>query len=606
VGDIAVVGGDSSRARRVLTGLGGVALGYALGVLSATPRTSAPETTPSSPVSVAAVVTVSSPDASAGASTGVASDGTAAPSTEVAALPQERPRGPDPQETVARIGSLDDELAGLAKALTQPQSYSSARAVLDDLAAYETARTRRDSLARSLPDERRSSLPPVPELRAGLRERARAIERAGALGLAVRGVPQDVTYLPVSAPSPDGRGSELTTFAGVALGVEPAGPRIVFRTLKGDVERRVSVLEDAKSAHDVLRVEYAERDGPVRVSRLSQLGPIGQTWRSFSERLWTRGFVEHDELEQLVGGPLAHPPRPGWIDWLRKHVDLPRNRDLGEEFGPAPPLPRTNPLLLSNARARPAVLERGDLVVDPERAEPPVVLTGRGPFVLLAANAVGVYDSAWRWLVFDAAMRRVVDHAELAAGEVEHVRWDFLPEPERFPQARRGDLIDALLATALERTRQALALLSLPAEVAAMGQELRAKVGGVVSQDGLEALRLRNEILDRMRRLDAIGHLLLDDDGVTHYEMAHDRAKLETTSEVVEVIARMIEDGHEGPAEFLLRDDRVKSLLFHTPATKSDRDRLRKLFRAKFRPWSVRVRHSLAGLPTQWYEEDGN
>src|SRR5207248_2324259 len=147
---------------------------------------------------------------------------------------------------------------------------------------------------------------------------------------------------------------------------------------------------------------------------------------------------------------------------------------------------------------RPAVLERGDLVVDPERREPPVVVTGRGPFVLIAANAIGVYDSAWRWLVFDSAGRRVVDHAELTTGEVEHVRWDFLPEPERFPQARRGDLVDALLATTLERTRQALAIVSLPGEIAAMGQELRSKVGGALSQDGLDALRLRNEVLDRM------------------------------------------------------------------------------------------------------------
>jgi hypothetical protein len=140
-----------------------------------------------------------------------------------------------------------------------------------------------------------------------------------------------------------------------------------------------------------------------------------------------------------------------------------------------------------------------------------------------------------------------------------------------------------------------------------MGQELRSKVGGALTRDGLDAIRLRDEVLDRMRKLDAIAHLLLDDDGVTHYEMAHDRAKLQTTRDVVEVVARMIEDGHEGPAEYLLRDDKMKLLLFHSPATKSDRDRLRKAFREKFRPWSVRVRRSLDGTPTQWYEEpDGS
>jgi hypothetical protein len=49
----------------------------------------------------------------------------------------------------------------------------------------------------------------------------------------------------------------------------------------------------------------------------------------------------------------------------------------------------------------------------------------------------------------------------------------------------------------------------------------------------------------------------------------------------------------------------VKTLLFHPPAGRTERDRLRKLFRERFRPWSVRLSRSFHGIATQWYEEDG-
>src|SRR5436309_3020164 len=58
-----------------------------------------------------------------------------------------QPTGPDPRDTAQKIESLDQGLGTLAKALAQPQSYRSARAVLDDLAAYESERSRRDGLA---------------------------------------------------------------------------------------------------------------------------------------------------------------------------------------------------------------------------------------------------------------------------------------------------------------------------------------------------------------------------------------------------------------------------------------------------------------------------
>src|SRR5436853_6957699 len=108
-----------------------------------------------------------------------------------------------------------------------------------------------------------------------------------------------------------------------------------------------------------------------------------------------------------------------------------------------------------------------------------------------------------------------------------------------------------------------------------------------------------------MRKLDALGHLLLDDEGSSYYERAHDRAKSATMVEVVDLIVKMIEEGRDGPAEYLMRDERVKGLLFHPPAGRTERDRLRKLFREKFRPWTVRLKRSLSGVGTQWYEEDG-
>src|SRR5581483_8797319 len=131
----------------------------------------------------------------------------------------------------------------------------------------------------------------------------------------------------------------------------------------------VEIFEDAKRRRDVVRVSWSEKDGPVRLVRTAELGAAGEAWRWFAERLWTKGSVEHDALEQLVARPLAHPPRPGWIDWLRRHLDLPRNRNLGEEYGPPPALSRLNPLILIDPRARPASLERSDLVVDPERRD---------------------------------------------------------------------------------------------------------------------------------------------------------------------------------------------------------------------------------------------
>lgn len=568
-------------------------MGYALGLKSAPPAAEPlpappPATGPSTPPSVASILS------------GIDATSSAAVTTRDPALVRAQ---------LERLALLDRELATLAGSLARPQEYRSVAAVLDDLAAWDASRTRRDALVRELGADA-ATAPPVPELAQGLRERARAIERAGALGLPVRGVPADVSYLPVAAPQTSG--NEPTRFQGVALGTDSNGPRIVFRTARGDVERRVEIREDPTRRRDIVRVFYADKEGPVRLVRSSELAARGESWRWFAERLWTRGAVEHEELEQLVARPLARPPHPGWIDWLRRHLDLPRNRDLGEEYGPPPPLSRLNPMLLIDPKARPASLDRADLVVDPERRDPPIALVGRGPFVLVAANCVAVYDNTWRWIVFDPAHRRVVDHAEIPAPAhaddataVDHVQWEFLPEPERFPQTREGDLVEALQSTALERTRQAMSLITLPGEVTDLGADLRRKVGGALTQDGLEALRLRNEVLDRMRKLDALGHLLLDDDGSSYYERAHDRAKIETMVQVVDLVARMIEDGRDGPAEYLMRDERVKTLLFHPPAGRSERDRLRKLFREKFRPWSVRLRRSLDGLPTQWYEEDG-
>jgi hypothetical protein len=591
------------RTRAVFLSVAMLAIGYVLGTKSPRP-TSVPEApSPSAPgpgaaSSAAPVETESVATILAGIAREASSSGTAPVASHDPAYVRER---------LERARSLEKELETLASSLARPQDYRSVSAVLDDLGAWDAARARRDAVARELAGDV-PPLEPVPELSPGLRERARLIERAGALGLTVRGVPQDVHYLPVAAPSPGA--SEPTRFQGVALGSDSAGPRIIYRTARGDSERCVELTEDAARRRDVVRVSYSDRDGPVRLVRTSELGPAGGAWRWFAERLWTRGYVEHDELEQLVARPLAHAPHPGWIDWLRRHLDLPRNRDLGEEYGPPPALGRLNPLLLIDPKARPAYLERPDLVVDPERRDPPIALAGRGPFVLVAANAVAVYDNAWRWIVFDPARRRAVDHAELAAASdsdaaVEHLEWEFRPEPERFPQTREGDLVDALQSTALERTRQAMSLITLPGEVTDLGAELRRKVGGALTRDGLDALQLRDQILDRMRKLDALGHLLLDDDGSSYYERAHDRAKIETMVEVVDLIVRMIEDGRDGPAEYLMRDERVKTLLFHPPAGRSERDRLRKLFRQKFRPWSVRVSRMLDGLPTQWYEEDG-
>lgn len=588
---------SSERTRLVLVAIAMLGVGYALGARSAPPAFVAEIGIPPAP----------SPQDAAPVDTRTVDSILSALPAAAASASEAAPPRRDTTELLDRVKTLDATLASLARALGKPQDYRAASAVLDDLAAFEATSSRRSSLVKELAEDA-AGLAPPPELAEGLRERARAIERTGALGLSVRGVPQDVTYLPVAAPSASG--TEPTRFQGVALGADASGPRIVFRSSRGGVERKVEIFEDSKRHKDVARVSWSEKDGPVRLVRTAALAPAGETWRWFAERLWAKGAVEHDALEQLVARPLARPPRRAWIDWLRRHIDLPRNRDLGEEYGPPPPLTRLNPLLLMDSKARPASLDRADLVVDPERRDPPVALVGKGPFVLVASNCVAVYDNAWRWLVFDAAHRRVVDHAELAPAtdseaNVEHVQWEFFPEPERFPQMRQGDLVDALQATSLERTRQAMSLLTLPGEVTDLGLELRRKVGGMLTQDGLEALRLRNEVLDRMRKLDALGHLLLDEDGSSHYERAHDRAKIETMVEIVDLIVKMIEEGRDGPSEYLLRDERVKTLLFHPPAGRTERDRLRKLFREKFRPWSVRFRRSFSGLATQWYEEDG-
>jgi hypothetical protein len=152
--------------------------------------------------------------------------------------------------------------------------------------------------------------------------------------------------------------------------------------------------------------------------------------------------------------------------------------------------------------------------------------------------------------------------------------------------------------------RQAFALLVLPAEVSSLALELRKKIGGLLSADGLEALRLRDEVVGRHKRLDALAHLLLDDDGITWYERGLDRAKRETAAEVQEVILRMIEAGRDGPAEYLMRDERMKALLFHPPVAREDRDKLRRLFRERFRTFGTRVARTFRGDQTHWYDED--
>src|SRR5581483_10818530 len=157
-------GGSERRrelARLALVGLATLGLGYALGAQSAD----------SILAPLAAPVPSSAPAA-------VASEG---PSP--AALEARR-------EKLERVKTLDGEIATLARALARPQDYRTATAVLDDLGAFEASCARRAALTREL-GEAGAALAPVPDLPAGLRERARAIEGAGALGLAVRGVPQD-------------------------------------------------------------------------------------------------------------------------------------------------------------------------------------------------------------------------------------------------------------------------------------------------------------------------------------------------------------------------------------------------------------------------------
>lgn len=499
-------------------------------------------------------------------------------------------------EVAAAVEVNEGELRALARALADPGSYRHVRALLGDLDSYEAALRRRDELYGQLGRE----APPAPPLPPGLRERARelASARSPALVLEVLDAPAHVEVLaPPSAPDP--------ARPGVVLANEGPVRTVAFSTRARGLERTVEVREDLQAGCDRLRVSYAPAGGLptfVRVARLA--GPPGAAWQDLVRHLWELGAVPYQALEALAdgGAPALPSRRGGWVDWVRLHVGLPPNPELHEPAGAPPPLPADNPLLLVGdpGEQQPVLLERPDLELDPEHEAPPLMSPARGPLVLLAKNAVAVFDGEWRWLVFDLARGRAVEHLPGQGPGGGHVRWELYPDAERTRPGRGGELARALAQLARERTRQALALLLRRREVAALEREQEARVGGLYTADGLAVVRLTHELVDRHKKLQALSHLLLDADAAARSDRALEEARRRSVARLVRLIEAMIEADRRGPAEYLLRDDRVKAILFEAP--QAYRLRLCQAFRARYGTWYGGLLAAFGGDPPEWYE----
>lgn len=566
----------------------GVGIGLALGLRLGPER--------SSPAPVLAVVTAAKPgDAAPVVEAPAETTPAPTPTSPEAELMRESPRR---AELAAALEVNEGELRALARALSDPTAYRHVRAVLADLESYDAAARRRDELYRRSGE----TAPPPPPLPAGLRERAHELSatRASVLLLPIDDAPRGVEVLAASlgetsaAPRP-----------GVVLGNDGPLRTVTFRTRAAGVERTVSISEDPQASCDRLRVTFASVGGPVTFARSSRLSaPAGKAWEDLIAFLWERGSVPFHALESLVsGGDAALPSRRGgWIDWVRRHVGLPANPELHEPAGPPLPLPADNPLLLvgDQGDAQPTLLERPDLELDPDGEQPPLLSPARGPLVLLAKNGVGVFDGGWRWLVFDQERARAVEHLPDAGPGGGHVRWELFPDPERSRLGRGVELSRALAQLAQERTRQALALILLRREATSLEREMEGRIGGMYTADGLAALRLHDEVVDRHRRLQALSHLLLDTEGAARSDRALEEARRRAVGRLVGLIEAQIEAGRAGPAEYLLREDRIKAILLQAP--QAHRLRLCQAFRDRFRPWHRRLVDAFVGGPRQWYE----
>lgn len=500
-------------------------------------------------------------------------------------------------DLAAAIEVNEGEVRALARALADPTAYRHVRAVLADVEAFEEAQRRREELYRRLGEPPA----PAPALPPGLRERARQLgaERGAALTVVVDAAPEQVEVL---VASPEGATSAGPARPGVVLGNDGPLRTVTYRTRADGFERTVSIVEDPQGGRDRLRVTFAPTGGPpafVRSTRL--LGAQGKAWQDLIAHLWARGSVPFHALEALASGGEAALPsrRGGWIDWVRRHIDLPPNPELNEPAGPPPPLPADNPLLLVGD-TQPVLLERPDLALDPEQEQPPLLSPARGPLVLLAGNGVGIYDGGWRWLVFDAARGRAVEHLPGAGPGGAHLRWEFYPDAARTRLGRGPEQARALCQLAQERTRQALGVLLLRREVAALEREMDARVGGLYTADGLAALRLHEALVDRRKRLQALSHLLLDAEAAALSDRALEEGKRRGVARLVALIEAMIQAGRQGPVEYLLRDDRVKAVLFQAP--QAYRLRLCQSYRERFGRWRGGPFAAFGGEPPRWYE----
>lgn len=588
-------GVDRAWTRDLAVLVAGMGLGLAIGLRRA------PDATP--PSASTASVVASTTESGYGTSTVVdEARPTAPPAAPAPPQPEGsgRPRDSRRAELAAAVEVNEGELRALARALADPASYRHVRAVLGDVESFEAALRRRDELYRQL-----GQAPPAPPaLPSGLRERARelAAGRSSELVLEVAGAPAGVEVL---RPPATATGA-IAPRPGVVLANDGPVRTVAFRTRARGRERTVEVREDPQAGCDLLRVTYATTGGPptfVRVARL--VGPPGKAWQDLIAHLWERGAVPFHALEALAdGGGAALPSRRGgWIDWVRLHVGLPGNPELEEPAGPPPPLPADNPLLLvgGSPEAPPLLLERPDLELDPEQEAPPLMGPARGPLVFLASNALGVFDDgAWRWLVFDPARGRVVEHLPGAGPGGGHVRWELLPDPERTRLGRGPELSQALAQLAQERTRQALALLARRREAAALEREQETRIGGMYSADGLAVVRLDRELVDRHKKLQALSHLLLDAEAAARSDRALEEARRRSVARLARLIEAMIDADRRGPAEYLLRDDRVKTILFEAP--QAYRLRLCQAFRARYGPWHGGFFAALGGDPPEWYE----
>ncbi len=584
---------DRPWARDLAVLVAGIGLGLAMGLRRAAPL-EAPSP-PGHPVDGASIAVTSSGDDDD--RRGVTAP--RVPTTPIAPSPplQRAARG----ELAAAIEVNEGELRTLARALSDPTTYRHVRAVLGDLESFEAALRRRLELFR----EHGAEPPPPPQLPPGLRERAHelATSRAAALVLEVVEVPDHVEVLaPAPASSVDPRRP------GVVLANDGPVRTVTFRTRAGAHVRAVEVREDPQAGCDRLRVTYTPV-GPgagtptfARTARL--VGPPGKVWQDLIAHLWERGAAPFHALEALVdgGAPALPSRRGGWIDWVRLHVGLPPNPELNEPVGPPPPLPADNPLLLVDGAlaAQPILLERPDLELDPEREAPPLLSPARGPLVFLARNALGVFDGGWRWLVFDPARARAVEHLPGEGPGGGHLRWELFPDADRPRLGRGPELSQALARLAQERTRQALALLLRRREVAALEREQEARVGGMYSADGLAVVRLDQELAERHKKLQALSHLLLDADAAARSDRALEEARRRSVARLTRLIEAMIDADRRGPAEYLLRDERVKTILFEAP--QAYRLRLAQVFRARYGAWHGGLLTAFGGEPPHWYE----